>query len=641
MSGGGLLAISRDEVPYYPRAVLDFGDLQQTYEVLWRTQPSVRTVTGFLARNIAQLGLHLFRRKGDDERERVTDHPLVATINRPNAWTTRYEMANALVLDLGIYDVAYWLKMRGTDGRLQLVRLPPKMTRPAGSNWLFPEEFVVTGPRGEARYRADQVVYFHGYNPDDPRSGVSPLETLRAILAEDMEAARYRGQMWRSGARASGYIQRPADAPDWSDDASLRFTEEFRDLYSGSGPRAGGVPVLEDGMTYVAAGYSAESAQYIEARKLTRDEVAAAYFVPPPMVGILEHATFSNITEQHKNLYQDTLGPMLQLVEQRLELDLLPEFANVDGLYLEHNLAEKLKGSFEEQASSMSTMVGAPVMTRNEGRARLNLPHLPEGEGLVVPLNVLVGGMAAPTDTDTSDEPKVEAPKAIGGVRLKAKEAKATPSARWREKYLEVLQSTFRRQEAAVMGKLGGKAATEVFDRARWDKELAGDLLAVNLAASTAAATHVLDQLGLDPEGYDAAPTVAWLTASAAGQATGINDVTEASLVEALKDPDPKAAVRHLFEVAVGARALASASAQSASAYGFGGREGAKMGGLTHKTWRTPSPRPRSTHARLNGSTVKIGDKFANGARWPGDSQADADETAGCTCEISFHLEDT
>src|SRR5690554_6984432 len=51
------------------------------------------------------------------------------------------------------------------------------------------------------------------------------------------------------------------------------------------------------------------SSDLIEARKLTREEVAAAYYIPPPLVGILDHATFSNIREQHKQLYQDTLGP--------------------------------------------------------------------------------------------------------------------------------------------------------------------------------------------------------------------------------------------------------------------------------------------------------------------------------------------
>lgn len=33
-------------------------------------------LVSFMGRNIAKLGLHLFERKGDTDRQRLTDHPL-------------------------------------------------------------------------------------------------------------------------------------------------------------------------------------------------------------------------------------------------------------------------------------------------------------------------------------------------------------------------------------------------------------------------------------------------------------------------------------------------------------------------------------------------------------------------------------
>jgi hypothetical protein len=143
-------------------------------------------------------------------------------------------------------------------------------------------------------------------------------------------------------------------------------------------------------MKYVPASTSPRDAQYIESRKLTREEVAAAYHIPPPMVGILDHATYSNITEQHKNLYQDTLGPWLAMIQQELALQLLPEFPGAGDLYVEFNLQEKLRGSFEEQAAQLQTAVGGPYMSRNEARAKLNLPQLDGADELVVPLNLSI-----------------------------------------------------------------------------------------------------------------------------------------------------------------------------------------------------------------------------------------------------------
>jgi hypothetical protein len=46
-------------------------------------------------------------------------------------------------------------------------------------------------------------------------------------------------------------------------------------------------------------------------------------------------------------------------------------------------------------------------------------------------------------------------------------------------------------------------------------------------------------------------------------------------------------------------------------------------------------PKPRPSHAAMNGETVDIESTFSNGARWPADSSAlTADDIAGCNCEV-------
>lgn len=393
------------------------------YASLYRYQPNVRTLVSFLARNIAQLGTHVFRRRADDDRVRLTDHPLARLLDQPNPWMTRYRSMVRLVSDLAIYDDAFWVKVRSDEQPLALVPVPPFMMSPAQGdrNWLQVERWELSGPTGRLTIPASEVIHFTGYDPADARTGFSPMETLRELLAEEFEAGRYREQMWRNGARTSGVITRPHDAPRWSEPARRRFKREWQDVYTGEGEDAGGTPILEDGMTYVPAGLEPKAAQYVEARKLTREEVAAAYHVPQPMVGILEHATYSNISEQHKMLYTDTLGPWLTMIQEELLLGLRNDLRGMTDVYVEFNIGEKLKGSFEEQATSISKLVGAPVLTRNEGRALLNRNAVDDGDELITPLNVVTGGLASPADTapgDTAgpgpapvpDEPKAAAP---------------------------------------------------------------------------------------------------------------------------------------------------------------------------------------------------------------------------------------
>ncbi|GAA1961924.1 phage portal protein [Amycolatopsis minnesotensis] len=374
--------------------------LAQDYATIWRTQPQVRTVVSFLARNIAQLGIHVYRRMSDVDRVRITDHPVGDLLSKPNPFTTRYRLIEALVSDLAIYDNAILAKV----DTLGLVRLDPRYVTPISANQFTVETYRYRGTTGYRDLPAEQVIHFRGYNPEDGRWGCSPMETLRRTLSEEYQAGQYREQLWRNGARLMGYLKRPLDAPEWGEAARDRFRRSWQAQYTGTGAKAGGTPILEDGMDFVPASVTPEAAQYIEARRLTREEVAAAYHIPLPMVGILDHATFSNIQEQHKNLYQDTLGPWLTMMTEELHLQLLGDFEDSQDVYLEFNLAEKLRGSFEEQAAQLQTATGAPWMTRNEARARVNLPQLDGGDELVTPLNVLTGGQASPTDS--APEPK-------------------------------------------------------------------------------------------------------------------------------------------------------------------------------------------------------------------------------------------
>lgn len=631
VSDGKLMGLSRPSAPRVSNISLT-ADYSADYATIWRTQPHVRTVVGFLARNIAQIGLHAFERTSDTDRRRLTDHPLSVLIAKPNARTTRYRLIDSLVNDLGIYDVACWAKAKVDGNTAGLLRLPPQQIEPLGESWAWPEGVKFKGNKGSIDLPADQIVLFRGYNPVDARWGVSPMETLRRVLAEEYQATLYREQLWRNGARFPGYIKRPKGAGDWSKEARERFRNDWRGLYTGTGPGAGGTPILEDDMEFIAGGITPAQAQYLETRKLTREEVAAAFHIPLPMVGILDHATFSNIKEQHQNLYQDTLGPWLEMIQQEIGLQLIPDFDDSGKIYVEFNLAEKMKGSFEEQASSLQTSVGAPWLTRNEARARMNLPQVEDGDALVTPLNVLVGGQASPTNSAPKAAPTIRdaAEREIAKASRALAKAATVPQ---RDKIAEVLRGFFDRQGKAVLSRIG--AGEDWWDAKRWDDELTEDLMKVSHALAAILGAKEAERLGFDGA-YDPDMTVNFLRKVAADRAAGINATTKTALDEKVAtDGDPA----DVFDAATGDRALAAAASIGTFVAAFASVEAAKQiakseGVAPTKTWMT-GPNPRASHAALDGETVDIDQPFSNGMQWPG--QGDADD-AGCNCDVQINL---
>jgi len=378
-SFGALQAITSRQPALFQGASggsLDLYGLNQAYAEIYRTQPNVRICVEFLARNIAQLSLPVYRRLSDNDRERLPDHDLAKWLSNPNPTTTRYRLIESLVSDLGIYFNAYWLKVRyqGPNGRqaIGLVRLPPEQMTVTGG--LLPNGFVWTSNGRQKAIPLNDIVYFNGYSPLNPLMGLSPMETLRRILAEEYAAGAYRETFWLHGAKHEGVIERPAAAPKWSPTQRQDFREQWQQFSSSS--KAGMTAVLEDGMQYKPTVFNARDSEYIAGGKLRREICAASYHIPQPMVGILEHATFTNIREQHKNTYQDCLGPWDEMIVQEIERQLLPECEDQDSIYLEFNIDVKLAGTLEEQAQSIYQSTGRPWRTVNEARALQNLPRI-------------------------------------------------------------------------------------------------------------------------------------------------------------------------------------------------------------------------------------------------------------------------
>ncbi len=353
---------------------LDLYGLSQTYFQIYKSQPNVRICVDFLARNVAQLGIHAFRRVSDTDRVRLFDHDVTQWLKRPNPSTTQYRLVEDMMIDLGIYFRSYWAKVRYTrvDGRpaLGFVRLPPEQVTVEGG--LLPEKFIwEDGAGGKKEFPLSEIVHFSGY-----RLGISPLETLRRILAEEAAAGAYRESLWLHGAKHEGIWEREKESPNYTPEQIADWRANWQEFASSS--KAGQTAVGLRGWKYVTTSFSSRDSEFTQGGKLRREVCAAAYHIPLPLVGILEHATFSNVKEQHKHLYQDCLGPWNEMIVQELERQVLPECEDQDRVYVEFNIDAKMAGSFEEQANSLRTLVGRPMMTANEGRARLNLPKDPD-----------------------------------------------------------------------------------------------------------------------------------------------------------------------------------------------------------------------------------------------------------------------
>src|SRR5690625_5821080 len=164
-----------------------------------------------------------------------------------------------------------------------------------------------------------------------------------------------------------------------------------------------------------------------------------------------------------------------------------------DLYYAEFNIGQKLNGSFEEQAAVMQTLVGAPIMTRNEGRGRFNLPAVEGGDELIVPLNVIEGGQASPTDSGSQnwtgqssgeldpwrDVPMKSIPVVVKSEPREIRLKRPEPTTEEQDAFGEVFQEFFARQRRAVMSRIFAQSESW-WDDGRWHEELSELYLAAD-----------------------------------------------------------------------------------------------------------------------------------------------------------------
>lgn len=607
---------------------------------LYASQGNLRAVVSFLADSVAQLPLKVYIRNGETERERDRSSVAAMTLWRPNSDQTEYEFINALMVEYLLNGTAFVLHLPDPDYKSgHQLRIIP-------STWIVDSEafnayslksITVVSRDGASAVKipAEDFTLFKMYHPGQPGNYQSPVSALRQTLSEQIQADKFRSQIWKSSGRFNSYITRPKDVSPWDDETKKKWIEAFREGWGSGGGSAGKMPLLEDGMEIKPYQFNAREAQYAETKQLSREDVAAAYHVNPSLIWHTSTQTYASAKDNARALYADCLGPTIQMLQQRINSFLLPMIGADPDTYVIFDLSEKLKGSFEERASILQSAVGAPYMTRNEARADMDLPPVDGGDKLVTPLNVN-NGIDNPAVEEEEKKMQFVSKKEQGTTKIKGKAEDEE-----NEEVSDAIKKFLKRQKKSILPKIGAKK--EWWDEVRWNTELAEDLNPILFAISAKHGDEASDVFGTD---YYPGKTVNYIKAVAEGRARAINATTKEKLDE-LIDSEPEdleKEIDHLFEVREEKDAnllgMSMATAVTCWALGEASRQAKDQGyqARVYKTWIT-GENPREDHAMMSGETVEIDQKFSNGADWPGDDILGPDGTCGCNCTTEVTIE--
>lgn len=588
----------------------------------------------------------LLQQQTDDGRWlELTTHPLLTLLSRPNPRQAGPQLLEELLSSLLISGNAY-LESVGPEGSGTRPQ-PPRELYVLRADRVTIQPGSAATPIAGYQYRvggttvllpAEQVLHLRLYHPVDDWYGLSPLQVLARAVDADTAATTWQASLLQRGARPSGALvtQQPLTEAQV---ARLRAQLET-EL---SGPSRAGLPlVLEGGLSWVEMGLSPRELDWLESRRLTKLEIAAGYGVPPELLGLRE-ATFENRREARKAFYSETILPLADYLTAELNAWLVPRFGPRLRLLYDPDAIPALQ---EDRDRVWRRVSQAPWLTLNEQRLATGYDELPGGDVVLVPLSV------TPLTTvthDTTSEALDESEPAIkaGGPRDRRWRWHARTLAPIERAYTVALRRWLARQrgrvEARLAAMLGTKGVVELLLDLDEETEelvtLSGPALRRAVRAGGETARLELRLSGT----FQPSHLVESLITTRLRQLRGIVEqirrelerTIQEGLASHLAPPQLAAALRDTYAALSESRAQTIARTETARAYNATRHLVMEEQGVREIEWLSANDERVRTdpynHA-IDGERRRLGERFSNGLRFPGDPEGAAGNVINCRC---------
>lgn len=336
-----------------------------------------------LAETIGSLPVRVYRAEANGKRTYLPEHPVALLFQgTPNDIHTSFEYRELLQGHVGLRGNGYSFKE--VAGRGNVTKLTPIHPDRVEANYTTRGTVVydiknVTKDGlpsfGSQKYTTEEIFHVRGFGMDG-LVGLNPISYHRETIGQSLAAQDYGSRFFANDATPRGILTHPTK---FKDEESLnRFRSSWNLTQNGKNRHK--TAVLEDGITYTQTAMTNEDAQFLDSRKYSVTDIARIFRIPPHMIGDLERATFSNISDQAIEFVVHTIRPWCIRWEQAVKRDMIIE----PDVFLEFVVDGLLRGDIDARYKAYASGITNGHMTRNEARVLENRNPLP---GLDVPLS--------------------------------------------------------------------------------------------------------------------------------------------------------------------------------------------------------------------------------------------------------------
>ena len=320
----------------------------------------------------AAVPLHIYRRAGEDSRERVRDHVGERLLNgfaapwQPSDEFVREMTRTALMSEKG-EAFAKVVRVRGEAKELHQISAAVEVNRDTGE-----PRYRVTRANGlHEVLRYTDVLHLKSPTGSGPAHKAADAIKLGLLLEK---SAR---DLFRNGGRPSALLVLKGSVP-------AEMAREVRDRWdelANDEEKAGGPAVLGHDVKYIPLTLTSTDAEHLQNRRLQVLEVARHFGVSPTLLAELADASLNNSEALGRQFATYTLSPWLDAWSGAVTRALIaPEDRATT--YAEHETAALQAADFKATAEALKLLVAGPILTANDARGRLNMPDTDGGNEL-------------------------------------------------------------------------------------------------------------------------------------------------------------------------------------------------------------------------------------------------------------------
>lgn len=336
-----------------------------------------------IAEETADIKLQLMRRIDQTQFESVDQHPVLDLLYKVNPIYTSYLLWEATQSYIELTGNAFWLLIGNVKQPREIWLLRPDWMSIKDSKSQLIDGFLygLPGDGKKMFFPFENVVHFKDFNPKSIYRGMGTVKASAKSIDEDEFQRDYSRQFFSNSALPGGAIKTEQNL---TDEQYERIREDWYKVHRGT-KKAWQVAILEAGLEWQDIGASRKDMDFIEGRRLTRDEVMAMFRVPKPLL------TFDDVNraaakEARAILLENVITHKMQRITAFLNEFLLPRYGD-DSLFF----------TFEDPVPNdemtklnyyKAALGGAPWLTPNEVREEEEREPVEGGDQLFAPFGL-------------------------------------------------------------------------------------------------------------------------------------------------------------------------------------------------------------------------------------------------------------